>query len=223
MVSSARLKSHDSVPANVKANAKANVNAKANADVDDDADAEAGTTATAAAAAAATATVEAAANRRLSLAWSALASVEDPEIPTLSIVDLGLIRSVKPQPDGRLEVALSPTYVGCPATEVIRRSVEHALRDAQIGEFVVTSVLSPPWSSDWITAEGRRKLAIYGIAPPEHSASSMRDILRGNRPVGCPRCYSTDTECLSEFGSTPCKALHRCRACLEPFEYFKCI
>jgi ring-1,2-phenylacetyl-CoA epoxidase subunit PaaD len=166
---------------------------------------------------------EAEVNRRLALAWTTLASVEDPEIPTLSIVDLGLIRSVKPQPNGRLEVALSPTYVGCPATEVIRRSVEQALREAQIGEFVVTNVLSPPWSSDWITAEGRRKLAIYGIAPPEQSASSMRDILRGNRPVGCPRCYSTDTECISEFGSTPCKALHRCRACLEPFEYFKCI
>jgi ring-1,2-phenylacetyl-CoA epoxidase subunit PaaD len=197
MVNSARLKSHDS----------ANANAEAEAEADAGANAEA----------------EAEANRRLSLAWTTLATVEDPEIPTLSIVDLGLIRSVKPQPDGRLEVGLSPTYVGCPATEVIRRSVEQALRDAQIGEFVVISVLSPPWSSDWITAEGRRKLAVYGIAPPEQSASSMRDILRGNRPVGCPRCYSTDTECISEFGSTPCKALHRCRACLEPFEYFKCI
>jgi ring-1,2-phenylacetyl-CoA epoxidase subunit PaaD len=201
MVSSARLKSHGSAPTATPTSAKANAEAGAGG----------------------AGGAEAEANRRLSLAWTTLASVEDPEIPTLSIVDLGLIRSVKPQPDGRLEVALSPTYVGCPATEVIRRSVEHALRDAEIGEFVVTSVLSPPWSSDWITAEGRRKLAIYGIAPPEQSASSMRDILRGNRPVGCPRCYSTDTECISEFGSTPCKALHRCRACLEPFEYFKCI
>jgi ring-1,2-phenylacetyl-CoA epoxidase subunit PaaD len=211
MVSSARFKSHDS------ANAEAEATSAAMAEATSAAEAEATSAATA------EATSAAAANRRLSLAWTTLASVEDPEIPTLSIVDLGLIRSVKPQPDGRLEVGLSPTYVGCPATEVIRRSVEQALRDAEIGEFVVTSVLSPPWSSDWITAEGRRKLAIYGIAPPEHSASSMRDILRGNRPVGCPRCYSTDTECLSEFGSTPCKALHRCRACLEPFEYFKCI
>jgi ring-1,2-phenylacetyl-CoA epoxidase subunit PaaD len=163
------------------------------------------------------------ADRRLSLAWMALASVEDPEIPALSIVDLGLIRSVKPRPDGTLDVGLSPTYVGCPATEVIRRSVEHALRAAGVGDFVVTTVLSPAWTSDWITAEGRRKLAIYGIAPPEQSVSSMRDILRKAEPVGCPRCHSTDTECISEFGSTPCKALHRCRACLEPFEYFKCI
>jgi ring-1,2-phenylacetyl-CoA epoxidase subunit PaaD len=162
-------------------------------------------------------------DRRLSLAWSALESVEDPEIPTLSIVDLGLIRSVKPQSDGVLEVGLSPTYIGCPATEVIRRSVEGALRNAGVGAFVVTSVLSPAWSSDWITAEGRRKLEIYGIVPPQQSASSMRDILRQDRPVACPRCQSTDTECISEFGSTPCKALHRCRGCLEPFEYFKCI
>jgi ring-1,2-phenylacetyl-CoA epoxidase subunit PaaD len=197
MVNSTRLKSHDPAPAPAPAPAPDSASANGGA--------------------------EAEANRRLSLAWRNLASVEDPEIPTLSIVDLGLIRSVKAQPNGRLEVGLSPTYVGCPATEVIRRSVEQALRDAEIGEFVVTNVLSPPWSSDWITAEGRRKLAIYGIAPPEQSASSMRDILRGNRPVGCPRCYSTDTECISEFGSTPCKALHRCRACLEPFEYFKCI
>ena len=162
-------------------------------------------------------------DRRLSLAWSALESVEDPEIPTLSIVDLGLIRSVKPQSDGVLEVGLSPTYIGCPATEVIRRSVEGALRNAGVGAFVVISVLSPACSSDWITAEGRRKLEIYGIVPPQQSASSMRDILRQDRPVACPRCQSTDTECISEFGSTPCKALHRCRGCLEPFEYFKCI
>ena len=163
------------------------------------------------------------AERRVARAWTALASVEDPEIPTLGIVDLGLIRSVERAADGRLEVGLSPTYAGCPATEVIRRRVEQALRFAEVGDFLVNTVLSPAWSSDWISAEGRRKLAISGIAPPEQAASSMRDLLRGNRPVGCPRCSSVDTECISEFGSTPCKALHRCRACLEPFEYFKCI
>jgi ring-1,2-phenylacetyl-CoA epoxidase subunit PaaD len=159
----------------------------------------------------------------VSLAWTALASVEDPEIPALSIIDLGLIRYVKRQPEGTLEVGLSPTYVGCPATEVIRRSVEHALRNAGVGAFAVINVLSPAWTSDWITPEGRRKLETYGIVPPERSTASMRDLLRKARPVGCPRCLSTDTECISEFGSTPCKALHRCRACLEPFEYFKCI
>jgi len=163
------------------------------------------------------------AGRWVSLAWTALASVEDPEIPALSIVDLGLIRFVEPRPDGTLEVGLSPTYVGCPATEVIRRSVEHALGTAGVGAFAVITVLSPAWTSDWITADGRRKLEAYGIVPPEQSASSMHELLRKGRPVGCPRCRSTDTECISEFGSTPCKALHRCRACLEPFEYFKCI
>jgi ring-1,2-phenylacetyl-CoA epoxidase subunit PaaD len=165
---------------------------------------------------------EASARSRVTRAWEALALVEDPEIPSVSIVDLGLIRGVDPRSDGTLDVGLSPTYVGCPATEVIRQSVAAALSAADVGAFTVTSVLSPAWSSDWITAEGRRKLFMYGIVPPEHS-SSLREVLRGDRRVGCPRCQSTDTECLSEFGSTPCKALHRCRACLEPFEYFKCI
>jgi ring-1,2-phenylacetyl-CoA epoxidase subunit PaaD len=162
-------------------------------------------------------------DRRVSRAWDALASVEDPEIPALSIVDLGLIRGVTPRCDGTLEVEISPTYVGCPATEVIRRSAECALGSAGIGGFVVTSVLSPAWTSDWITPEGRRKLEIYGIVPPERSTGSLRDISRTPRPLICPRCRSADTQILSEFGSTPCKALHRCRACLEPFECFKCI
>ncbi len=160
---------------------------------------------------------------RISLAWDALAAVDDPEIPTLSILDLGLIRGITPRADGTLEVGLSPTYVGCPATDVIRRSVEEALAGAGVGGFVVTTVLSPAWTSDWITAEGRRKLELYGIVPPEHSTASLRDVRRMNRPIACPRCHSTDTDCISEFGSTPCKALHRCRTCLEPFEYFKCI
>ena len=160
---------------------------------------------------------------RVAAAWRLLASVEDPEIPALSIVDLGLIRFADVGPDGILNVGLSPTYVGCPATEVIRRSVADALRLGFVGEFTVTNVLSPAWTSDWITAEGRRKLLEYGIVPPDRNVSTMRDVLRGSRPVVCPRCQSVDTETLSEFGSTPCKALHRCRACLEPFEYFKCI
>jgi ring-1,2-phenylacetyl-CoA epoxidase subunit PaaD len=160
---------------------------------------------------------------RVAAAWRLLESVEDPEIPALSIVDLGLIRFTDVGPDGILNVGLSPTYVGCPATDAIRRAVEGALRHEFAGEFKVTSVLSPPWSSDWITAEGRRKLLKYGIVPPDRTVSTMREVLHASRPVACPRCRSVDTETLSEFGSTPCKALHRCRACLEPFEYFKCI
>jgi ring-1,2-phenylacetyl-CoA epoxidase subunit PaaD len=163
-------------------------------------------------------------DERVTLAWKALSTVEDPEIPAVNIVELGLIRFVKTQADGILEVGLSPTYVGCPATEVIRGCVANALRAADIGGFEVTQVLSPAWTSDWITAEGRRKLHAYGIVPPERTVSNIRDVLRANRgAVACPRCNSMDTETISEFGSTPCKALHRCRACLEPFEYFKCI
>jgi ring-1,2-phenylacetyl-CoA epoxidase subunit PaaD len=160
---------------------------------------------------------------RVAAAWQLLATVEDPEIPALSIVDLGLVRCIEMGPEGDLEVGLSPTYVGCPATEVIRRSVQDALRQGGVGGFKVTNVLSPAWSSDWISADGRRKLLEYGIVPPDQGAANMRDVLRGTRPLACPRCQSLDTEMLSEFGSTPCKALHRCRACLEPFEYFKCI
>jgi ring-1,2-phenylacetyl-CoA epoxidase subunit PaaD len=159
----------------------------------------------------------------LARVWQALETVEDPEIPALSIVDLGLIRFVKMRADDSVEVGLSPTYVGCPATEVIRRSVAAALTEAQVGAFAVANVLSPAWSSDWITPEGRRKLELNGIVPPQPIVSSMREVLRGDRPVACPRCHSVETETVSEFGSTPCKALHRCRACLEPFEYFKCI
>ena len=160
---------------------------------------------------------------RVASAWAALRDVEDPEIPAVSVVDLGVIRFVTAQSDGSLEVGLSPTYTGCPATEVIQALVERALAGADIGAFRVVQVLAPAWSSDWITAEGRGKLAEYGIVPPDHSSSSLRDLRPGCRPVACPRCHSMHTETVSEFGSTPCKALLRCRECLEPFEYFKCI
>ncbi len=152
---------------------------------------------------------------RVAAAWRALALVEDPEIPALTLLDLGIVRFVTLRSDGVLEVGLSPTYTGCPATEFIRGLVEQALSAAGVGEIAITQVLSPAWSSDWITPEGRSKLAAYGIVPPSDERSS--------RPIACPRCNSIDTECISQFGSTPCKALHRCRHCLEPFECFKCI
>jgi ring-1,2-phenylacetyl-CoA epoxidase subunit PaaD len=159
---------------------------------------------------------------RIARAWSALHSVEDPEIPGISIADLGIIRFVNPLDDGSLEIGLSPTYTGCPATEVIRGLVERALGGAGVGEYRVRVVLAPAWSSDWISAAGRRKLREYGIVPPEPAALQPGRRHR-DRPPACPRCNSARTETLSEFGSTPCKALHRCRDCLEPFEYFKCI
>jgi ring-1,2-phenylacetyl-CoA epoxidase subunit PaaD len=160
---------------------------------------------------------------RIARARTALEAVEDPEIPAISIVELGIVRAVTEREDSTLQVDLSPTYSGCPATEVIRHSVEAALTGAGEHHFVVNTQLSPAWTTDWISAEGRRKLLAYGIVPPEGSPQSMRDFRRGDQPLACPRCQSLDTEQLSEFGSTPCKALHRCRSCREPFEYFKCI
>jgi ring-1,2-phenylacetyl-CoA epoxidase subunit PaaD len=151
---------------------------------------------------------------RVEAAWQALASVEDPELPALSIVDLGIVRSVTLESDGALNIGLTPTYSGCPATEVIHGSAKHALTAAGLAPFRLHTLLAPAWSSDWISAEGRGKLAAYGIVPPERNS---------DRPPACPRCASLETDCISEFGSTPCKALHRCRDCLEPFERFKCI
>jgi ring-1,2-phenylacetyl-CoA epoxidase subunit PaaD len=160
------------------------------------------------------------ADARVAAAWNALAEVEDPEIPALTIVELGIVRFAQIRPDGVLGVGLSPTYTGCPATEYIETLVRGALEGADVSPFAVTRVLDPAWSSDWITEEGRRKLADYGIVPPPPAASWGRT---SSAPVACPRCRSIHTECTSQFGSTPCKALHRCRDCLEPFECFKCI
>lgn len=151
-----------------------------------------------------------------------LQSVPDPEIPVLSIADLGIVRYARLDDEGVVQVGLSPTYSGCPATAVIRQSVVAALREAGFEHLCVQDVLSPAWTSDWITAEGRRKLREYGIAPPAESVSSVREIWRPAPAVACPRCGSHATEKISEFGSTPCKAHYRCTSCLEPFDYFKC-
>jgi ring-1,2-phenylacetyl-CoA epoxidase subunit PaaD len=158
---------------------------------------------------------------RAAAAWRVLAQVEDPELPALSIVELGIVRFAEVRPDGVLGIGLSPTYSGCPATEHIESLVHAALEAEGLGPFAITRVLKPAWSSDWISPEGRRKLADYGIVPPAAAASLGRR--ESFAPIACPRCASTRTECTSEFGSTPCKALHRCRDCLEPFERFKCI
>jgi ring-1,2-phenylacetyl-CoA epoxidase subunit PaaD len=141
-----------------------------------------------------------------------LAGVPDPEIPVLSVLDLGIVRSVEQGADGTVRIGVSPTYSGCPATAVIKRDVVRALQRAGYGGAIAFDVLSPPWTSDWISAEGHRKLREYGIAPPGT-----------DRDLACPRCGSHDTRRLSEFGSTPCKALYRCESCLEPFDRFKCI
>lgn len=158
--------------------------------------------------------------------WNLLDSVPDPEIPVLSVVDLGIVRHVRWSASAGsgsvLHVGITPTYSGCPATEVIRHSIETALAENGYVDAVVEDVLSPPWTSDWLTEEGRRKLESFGIAPPDRAVSTPRHLFRAP-VVACPRCASRETERVSEFGSTPCKAHYRCTACLEPFDYFKCL
>jgi len=155
--------------------------------------------------------------------WRVLAGVMDPEIPVLSVVDLGIVRYARwDAADGRLHVGLTPTYSGCPATDVIRRTVREALDAEGYRAAVLEEVLSPPWTSDWLSENGRRRLEAYGIAPPAHAVANPRHLF-GAPQIRCPRCGSPDTERVSEFGSTPCKAHYRCVSCLEPFDYFKCI
>ncbi len=144
-------------------------------------------------------------------AW--LTEVPDPEIPVLSILDLGIVRDVDVADDGQsVTVSVTPTYSGCPATEVIEASVVRALQRQGVENAVIKRSLSPPWTTEWITEEGKEKMRRYGIAPP--SAANA---------VACPQCESLQTERVSEFGSTACKAAWRCTVCLEPFEYFKCL
>ena len=152
-------------------------------------------------------------------AWDAAATVVDPEIPVLTISDLGMLREVDVT-DGRVDVAITPTYSGCPAMNMIALEIELALERAGFREAKVHTVLSPAWTTDWMSEEGRRKLKEYGIAPP--LASSSRRALFGVQQIACPQCGSDNTELISEFGSTSCKALWRCKACREPFDYFKC-
>jgi ring-1,2-phenylacetyl-CoA epoxidase subunit PaaD len=152
-------------------------------------------------------------------AWDVAASVVDPEIPVLTILDLGVLREVSVSEDG-VEVTITPTYTGCPAMRAIALDIEMALECAGIGPVHVKTVLSPAWTTDWLTEEGRRKLLDYGIAPPSHTGT--RRALFGEEHAACPRCGSRDVETISEFGSTACKSLLRCRACREPFELFKC-
>jgi ring-1,2-phenylacetyl-CoA epoxidase subunit PaaD len=142
-----------------------------------------------------------------------LSALTDPEIPILTLEDLGIIRWLRVGRDG-VAVGLAPTYSGCPALEVIESNVTDCLRANGWTKVRIERVLSPPWTTDWISDEGRRKLREYGIAPPR---------ARDTGPVPCPRCASEDTAKVGEFGSTPCKAAWKCNACLEPFEYFKCL
>jgi ring-1,2-phenylacetyl-CoA epoxidase subunit PaaD len=149
--------------------------------------------------------------------WQALSQVSDPELPVLTIVDLGIVRYVHCAEDSAPRVGITPTYSGCPATELIRTAVHRALAAAGYAEAVVEEVLSPPWTTEWLTEEGRRKLAAFGIAPPADSSHPA------SATIACPQCGSRSTRLVSTFGSTPCKAHYRCESCREPFDYFKCL
>jgi ring-1,2-phenylacetyl-CoA epoxidase subunit PaaD len=152
-------------------------------------------------------------------AWRAAASVVDPEIPVLSIADLGVLRDVSIE-DGKVIVTITPTYSGCPAMAMITTEIELALAKAGFTDARVALTLHPAWTTDWMSEEGRAKLLAYGIAPPAKAAG--RRALFGIDQIACPRCGSTETTELAAFGSTSCKALWRCEACREPFDHFRC-
>ncbi len=153
-------------------------------------------------------------------AWDVAAAVPDPELPCVTVAELGILREVVMEGDTAV-ARVSPTYSGCPAVQFIEEAIAGALHDAGY-KARIERVISPPWTTDWISDAGREKLRAYGIAPPQTASNSKRALF-GETVVTCPRCGATDTEKLSEFGSTPCKAHYRCKACLEPFDYFKCI
>jgi ring-1,2-phenylacetyl-CoA epoxidase subunit PaaD len=155
--------------------------------------------------------------------WEILGDVKDPEIPVLSLVDLGVVRSAQLDPEGCPIIVITPTYSGCPAMQVMEDDIRVRLQLAGYKGIRIETVLSPAWTTDWITERGREALRGYGIAPPEQATSDKAALLGHPRQVTCPHCGSRNTAMLSQFGSTPCKALYRCSDCLEPFDYFKCI
>ncbi|MDM0114093.1 1,2-phenylacetyl-CoA epoxidase subunit PaaD [Variovorax sp. J22R133] len=172
------------------------------------------------------AVADVATSTRALAAWDVLATVLDPEVPAVSVRDLGIVRDVIEHDDG-LEIVLTPTYSGCPATEVIEHDVLAAIDAAGLGPARVSLRRAPAWTTDWISEEGKRKLSAYGIAPPGPASSNEAVPIRffGRRidaqKLACPRCGSFHTERLAAFGSTACKAIYRCLTCKEPFEHFK--
>jgi len=154
--------------------------------------------------------------------WSILSEVNDPEVPVLSVVDLGIIREVSIK-DGEPVIVITPTYSGCPAMDMIRSHIRMSLLEQGFAKAHIETVLSPAWTTDWMTETGKEKLKAYGIAPPMPSQQvCRRELFARDEAIPCPRCSSYHTTLISEFGSTACKALYRCEDCHEPFDYFKC-
>jgi len=154
--------------------------------------------------------------------WSLLDKVNDPEVPVLSIVDLGIVREIRLS-DGHPEIVITPTYSGCPAMDVIRMNIRMTLLQHGFTNIKLTTVLSPAWTTDWMSEKGKQQLKAYGIAPPT-PVPMVCDLglFQPNEAIACPHCGSYHTTRISEFGSTACKALYRCEDCREPFDYFKC-
>jgi ring-1,2-phenylacetyl-CoA epoxidase subunit PaaD len=148
--------------------------------------------------------------------WQILASVTDPEVPVLSILDLGIVRDIKISTE-EIEIIITPTYTGCPAMDMIAMNIRLALIENGYSKIKITSILSPAWTTDWMSEEGKLKLKKYGIAAPYTRSDETSDLV-----IECPQCNSTNTKLISEFGSTACKALYKCNECMEPFDYFKC-
>ena len=155
--------------------------------------------------------------------WEILATVCDPEVPVLTVLDLGIVRNVKISDGAALEIVITPTYSGCPAMNTIEVNIRAALQDAGFEQVAVTTIFSPAWTTDWLTESGKEKLKAYGIAPPVGQASEDKNVLFGEeKNIACPQCNSTNSRLLSQFGSTACKSLYQCQDCREPFDYFKC-
>lgn len=153
--------------------------------------------------------------------WSLLEEVSDPEIPVLSVVDLGVVRKVDIDSE-KAVITITPTYSGCPALDFMAADIKKKLRDNIDFPTEVITKLSPAWTTDWMSETGKKKLLDYGIAPPQEGSSDKNALFGKATPVPCPRCRSTNTKLVSQFGSTACKANYQCNDCKEPFEYFKC-
>jgi ring-1,2-phenylacetyl-CoA epoxidase subunit PaaD len=154
--------------------------------------------------------------------WAILKEIPDPEIPVISITDLGVVRGVEIDGDG-VSVKITPTYTGCPATNIFEQDIKSALEKVGFQKVTISFQYSPAWTTDWLNEEAREKLRVFGIAPPEGSTSDKKFLLGEEPTVKCPQCKSSNTEMTSQFGSTACKSLYKCLDCLEPFDYFKCI
>lgn len=155
--------------------------------------------------------------------WDLLETVKDPEVPVLSVVDLGVVRAVKQLATDAVEITITPTYSGCPAMNVIEINIKATLQEKGFNEVIVNTVLSPAWTTDWLSEAGKKKLKAYGIAPPAGRSLNEHDLFGAEKQIECPQCNSKNTQLVSQFGSTACKALYKCNDCLEPFDYFKCL